>query len=217
MVDQLRGEGVDIFLDSEGECVVWANGPAQVGISSQFLQYWEPIFKIWPKVESIEFSNMTIRPDVVSQIELLAPVCRVRLENCKIGAAEWKRIQGLDGLRFLDVEDTPIEDLEVVRLRHADTLEFLGLDNVGASVETFESLKGFSRLRVLDLSRNPIGNEVVPIVASLPKLRTIGLDDTNIDDDGLKALAKMHRLKYIGSQAQVRVWRCGKKSSENRT
>jgi Leucine-rich repeat (LRR) protein len=116
------------------------------------------------------------------------PVVRVNLSITKAGDADLAHVKGLDKLKVLGLNNTPITDAGLEHLKGLSSLEKLYLVDTKVGDAGLEHLKGLANLKVLSLVGTQVTDAGLEHLKGLANLKELFVSGTKVSEDGAKKL-----------------------------
>jgi hypothetical protein len=115
----------------------------------------------------------------------------------RITDADLALLEGVPGIRTLNLYDTKITDDGLKHLSGLIDLQTLYLNDTGVSDAGLQSLRGLASLTELGLMNTRVTDEGLNCLTGMTNLRELTLGGTNITDHGLAHLKGVKNLKLL--------------------
>lgn len=182
---------VGLAADAPVERSVPAQGPVVVPPGKEAV--------LWVTAEAFAFG---LEPLASLPADALDAV--VLYPNRKVMDVDVAHLEGLTGLRFLDLCGTKVTDWSCDVIGELPKLEWLSLTGAAISDRGMRRLRRLHELRRLSLKHTGVGDFAIPDLVQLPNLEWLSLTNTKVTGAGLVALAQSHSLRAV-SVAQCAV------------
>ncbi len=116
------------------------------------------------------------------------PVVRVNLSITKAGDADLAHLKGLDQLKDLRLNNTPITDAGLEHLKGLSSLEKLYLVDTKVGDAGLEHLKGLANLKILSLAGTQVSDAGLEHLKGLSNLKELFVAGTKVSEEGAKKL-----------------------------
>jgi len=138
---------------------------------------------------------------LLGRLQGLQDLRELNLDQSPVTDADLARIGPLPKLTSLSLTQTQITDQGLAKIAEQfPALEFLRLDETMIRDSGLKHLKSMEKLHALSLFRTHITDQGCAALAEIDSLRRISLDQTLVGDEGLRELAGLPNLR------QVSVW-----------
>jgi hypothetical protein len=140
-------------------------------------------------VETITLDRTAITDDDLVHLQGLVGLKRLDLVGTPITDAGLVHLRGLSSLQWLELTGTHVTDKGLAEIRGLHDLEWLYLNYTKISDTGLKQLQGLSRLKTLQLGGTAITDRGLHHLEKLPQLSTLTLYNTRLTGEGLKQLA----------------------------
>lgn len=150
--------------------------------------------------------NLQVTGNSLAPLRALAPDGLMGLhgQGTAIGDRELEHLQGMRGLRFLDLSGTRVTDAGLVHLMGCTSLESLYLWDTGITDDGLVAVGKLTNLRHLGLGCTRVTDAGLPHLAGLTRLRLLQLWGTDVAGPGLDALLELSELTHVTLPRRVK-------------
>lgn len=148
-----------------------------------------------------DLCEIRLQESLVTDNGLLIVAPLVQLQGLSVGPATTdvglRHLNGLTGLRALDLSRTQITGAGLRHPRQLPVLQILTLRNTKVRDEDLVHLTRFSTLVCLDLAGTEISDAGLVYLTQLPNLRSLRVEHTRISDAGVEDLKRIPNLHWL--------------------
>ncbi len=144
-----------------------------------------------------EAPQISITDEDIRAISGMGQLETLTMTRVKAAPSLWSVLQRLTKLKWLIVEDVPLEDDGVAAIGKVRGLTRLHLDNCAVTDEGLTHLRGLPELQELGLRQSHISAAGLRQLKDLPKLTTLDLAKCKLTDDSLDALVACTSLRNL--------------------
>jgi hypothetical protein len=135
---------------------------------------------------------------ILDKIDGLEQIEELYLDNSSVTDAGLARLRGLKHLKFLDLVGTQVTDAGLAHLAGLRELNYLRLSGTQVTDAGLAQLAGLRELRTLILDGTSVTDDGLAHLAGQEQLIKLSLDMTQVGDGGLKHLKSNERLISVG-------------------
>jgi hypothetical protein len=201
-----RGRYDRELLDAQPGSAAGATRTAKAAIGSGFRYWLGASGAMLTGKDGRPRFNLQVTGSSLAPLRALAPdgLAGLHGQGTAIADRELEHLQGMSGLRYLDLSGTGVTDAGLVHLLGCTSLESLYLWDTAVGDEGLAVVGKIASLRHLGLGCTRVSDAGLAYLGGLTRLRSLQLWGTDVAGPGLAALAELPDLERVSLPRRVK-------------